>query len=226
MSTITKKVYLYLYRQEFNLEKDNEYRFYKNHKIRYILAPYKLIPGNPYEDARKRGISFDEWYDTNWHPMFTNLDEKDCRIIEETECSGWNGLYNMLPILNHSMCAELVITAQYEVDRRIEDPADDESDISSEELLGGINYMAKYECNVVKRSSDDVMLGWLDDEPFTEENEDGYVEKWDVGDRTNATLVFYEPICNLFEYGFYLGDDDYEPYKATITIEGNIKRLC
>jgi len=133
----------------------------------------------------------------------------------------------MLPVLNNKMCAEVVFTAEYDADiadayveKILEKQKNDLRD-----LLNKINHIATYECYVLKRRKDDVMLGWENDIPFYE-LDDGYV-KWDVHNRANATLLFLKKsLCDLFDDNTeYDENGEYVPYKATITISSNIKKL-
>ena len=181
-----------------------------------------------YADMKdNKGMTYDDWFSKNWYPVFSNFDAKDCKIIEETYCEGWNGLFNMLPILNDNMMAEVVFTAEYEADiadayveKILEKQKDDIRD-----LLDKINHTATYECYVLKRRLDDVMLGWENDIPFYK-LDDGYV-KWDVHNRANATSLFLDKnLCDLFDDNTeYDENGEYVPYKATVTISSNIKKL-
>ena len=229
---IKNQTLMYLYRQEKLLghDKDSCCNVDNNNKIRYILSPYELKPdyGKMYADMKEnKGMTYDDWFSKNWYPYFSNFDQKVCETIEETQCGGWNGLFNMLPVLNNKMCAEVVFTAEYDADI-----ADDyvekileKQKYDIRDLLGKINHTAAYECYVLKRRMDDVMLGWQNDIPFYE-LDDGYV-KWDVQDRANATLLFLkESLCDLFDDNTeYDENGEYVPYKATVTISSNIKRL-
>ena len=222
---------LYLYRQEKCLGHDNDSccNIDENHKIRYILSPYELTPDyrKMYADMKENtGMTYDDWFLKNWYPVFSNFNAKDCKIIEETYCGGWNGLFNMLPVLNNKMYAEVVFTAEYEADiadtyvgEILEKQKDDLRD-----LLDKINHIATYDCYVLKRGLDDVILGWGNDIPFYK-LEDGYV-KWDVHNRANATLFLDKNLCDLFDDNTeYDENDEYVPYKATVTISSNVKKL-
>lgn len=226
---IKNQTLLYLYRQEKLLDhdKDSCCNVDNNYKIRYILSPYELKPdyGKMYADMKEnKEMTYDGWFSKNWYPTFSNFNPKDCTMIEETHCDGWNGLFNMLPVLNNKMCAEVVFTAEYEADIAddyVEEILEKQKD-DIRDLLDRINHIATYECYVLKRGLDDVMLGWENDIPFYE-LEDGYV-KWDVHNRENATLLFLDKnLCNLFDDNIEY--DEYVPYKATVTISSNIKRL-
>lgn len=229
---IKNQTLLYLYRQEKLLGHDNDSccNIDKNNKIRYILSPYELKPdyGKMYADIKENeGMSYDDWFSKNWYPYFSNFNAKDCKTIEETHCEDFNGLFNMLPVLNYKMRAEVVFTAEYEADIAddyVEEILEKQKD-DIRDLLDRINHIATYECYVLKRGLDDVMLGWENDIPFYE-LEDGHV-KWDVRDRENATLLFLEKnLCNLFDDNTeYDENGEYVPYKATVTISSNIKRL-
>jgi hypothetical protein len=229
---IKNQTLMYLYRQEKCLGHDKEgcCNVDENHKIRYILSPYELKPdyGKMYTDMKEnKEMTYDDWFSKNWYPYFSNFYPKDCEIIEETHCEGWDGLFNMLPVLNNGMCAEVVFTAEYEADIAddyVEEILEKQKD-DIRDLLDKINHTATYECYVLKRRLDDVMLGWENDIPFYE-LDDGYV-KWDVHNRANATLLFLKKsLCDLFDDNTeYDENGEYVPYKATVTISSNIKRL-
>ena len=229
---IKNQILLYLYRQEKCLGHDNDSccNVDENHKIHYILSPYELKPdyGKMYNDIKEnKGMTYDDWFSENWYPFFSNFDPKDCKTIEETHCAGWNGLFNMLPVLNNNMCAEVVFTVEYEAniaDVYVEEILEKQKD-DIRDLLDKINHIATYECYVLKCHMDDVMLGWEDDIPFYE-LDDGYV-KWDVHNRANATSLFLkEFLCDLFDDNTeYDENGEYVPYKATVIISSNIKKL-
>ena len=215
---VKKSVKLYLYRQELSLgdDKTSHFNIDTNNKIRYILSPYPLIAGNIYDDIRLNETTYNEWIKSNWYPIFTNFNREDCLIIEETHCGGWNGLFNMLPILNSNMFAELKLTASYNSDYKDEDVTCDD--------IGIINYMATHNCYVLKEGYDELMLGWEDDKPFYK-LDDGYV-KWDVVYRHSATSIYkFRPLVDLFMDNSYDGNGAEKPYKATIKIEGKIQLL-
>ena len=123
--------------------------------------------------------------------------------------------------------AEVVFTAEYEAniaDAYVEEILEKQKN-DIRDLLDKINHTAIYECYVLKRGLDDVMLGWEDDIPFYE-LDDGYV-KWDIHDRTNATSLFLDKnLCDLFDDNTeYDENGEYVPYKATVTISSNIKKI-
>lgn len=229
---IKNQTLLYLYRQEKLLGHDNESccNIDKNNKIRYILSPYELKSdyGKMYADMKEnKEMTYDDWFSKNWYPTFSNFDPKVCKIIEETHSEGWNGLFNMLPVLNNEMRAEVVFTVEYDADIAddyVEEILEKQKD-DIRDLLDKINHTAIYECYVLKRHIDDVMLGWEDDIPFYE-LDDEYV-KWDVHDRSNATLLFLDKnLCDLFDDNTeYDENGEYVPYKATVTISSNIKKI-
>ena len=212
---ITRQKKFYLYRQTIRI---GEYKgSHYDHQIRYILSEVPLKEESMYDVMEKKKISdYNEFFKRYWMPCF-NIEDNKCAMEYVTHDGGWNGIYAMLPQLGqHQMC-ELIITVKYESAHVVG------AENHLIEPLDKINYTAEHDFYAVLRSYDDLMLGYGDDEPFYEFDDD-HIE-WDVPDRSSAQLSMYKPICELFAYS---NDSDGfgvpVPYKCIVKIEGNIHR--